>query len=83
MSQPARVVMSAPEFREALRLSMLSQREAAWMLGVGLRHVRAWCLGEYAVPHYARLIITAYREGRISAAWLQEMCGDISSAPRA
>jgi|AACY02.7.fsa_nt_gi DNA-binding transcriptional regulator YiaG len=70
--------MTGAEFRELLRQSGLRQIDAAWICGVYVRQVRAWCLGEFAVPQYAQLLIKAYAEERLPPDWL---CSNIEKDP--
>ena len=62
--------MSPEDLRAIMARSKLRQVDVAWMCGVGIRHARSWCLGRYEVPQYAQVILRAYDEGRIDAAWL-------------
>jgi hypothetical protein len=62
--------MDMREYRALLTRNELTQAQAAWMCGVGVRHARSWALGKYPVPQYAALILSAYDEGLIGADWL-------------
>lgn len=62
--------MTAGEFRRLLILSDLRQKDAAWLCGVHFRQVRAWSKGEYPVPQYAALLLSAYHEGVLTPRWL-------------
>lgn len=62
--------MTSEQFRKALLACELRQKDAAWLCGVHLRQVRAWALGEYPVPQYAALLVSAYAEGHLSPKWL-------------
>ena len=62
--------MTSGKFKELLHKNRLRQVDAAWICGVYVRQVRAWCLGECKVPQYAELLIKAYSEGLISPEWL-------------
>lgn len=62
--------MTPSGFRKLLLTCDLRQVDAAWLLGVHVRQVRAWCLGEYPVPQYASLIVSAFAEGVLSTKWL-------------
>jgi hypothetical protein len=39
-------------------------------VGVGERQVRAWVLGEYGVPQYATIILSAIDHGLLTTEWL-------------
>jgi len=62
--------MTNGEFRRVLLTCDLRQKDAAWLCGVHLRQVRAWVLGEYPVPQYAALLVSAYAQGLLSPKWL-------------
>lgn len=68
--------MTKEEFRDALVRCQLRQVDAAWICGVGERHVRAWVSGRYPVPQYAALLVTAYEQGKITANWLIKTIGE-------
>ena len=57
----------------------LTDVDVAWICGVGLRHARAWRYGEYPIPQDAALVLQAFDEGRIDAAWL---ASKITAPPR-
>jgi hypothetical protein len=62
--------MTPDDLRDVMYRTRLRQVDVAWMCGVGERHARAWCLGTYAVPQYAQLLLRAFDEGKIDSAWL-------------
>jgi DNA-binding transcriptional regulator YdaS (Cro superfamily) len=62
--------MTPEEFRGVLLSCELRQIDAAWLCGVHPRQVRAWVNGEYPVPQYASLLLSAYAEGHLSPKWL-------------
>jgi len=62
--------MMSEEFRRILLTCDLRQSDAAWLCGVHPRQVRAWVNGEYPVPQYASLLLSAYAEGLLPAKWL-------------
>lgn len=68
-----RVIVSPSDFRDLLLRCELRQIDAGWLLGVHARQVRAWCRGEYPVPQYASLLLSAYDQGLISPKWLAKM----------
>jgi hypothetical protein len=70
--------MTGPELQALLRQAGLRQLDAAWICGVYVRQVRAWCLEECEVPQYASLLIQAYVEGLITPEWL---CSKIEDEP--
>lgn len=70
--------MTGPEFQKLLHDAGLRQVDAAWICGVYVRQVRAWCLGETKVPQYAELIMQAYVENLITPEWL---CSKIDVEP--
>lgn len=69
-------ILPAQAYRELLARNRLRQDDAAWMTGVGVRQARAWGLDEWPVPQYAGLLLMAYDEGKIDAAWLISKLGD-------
>jgi hypothetical protein len=70
--------MTNLEFQKLLHDSGLRQVDAAWICGVYVRQVRAWCLGETEVPQYAELLLQAYVENLITPEWL---CSKIDVEP--
>lgn len=62
--------MTNPEFAVLMFDHGLRQSDVAWICGVNVRQVRAWVIGETAVPQYAALLLQAYVENLISPEWL-------------
>lgn len=62
-------------FRELVYRCELRQSDVAWLCGVNVRQVRAWSTGEYPVPQYATLLLTAYRDGLVPPKWLVKVIG--------
>lgn len=67
--------MSPSDLRALLLSCDLRQKDAAWLCGVHYRQIRAWGLGEYPVPPYASLILSAYAEGLLPDKWLVSKLG--------
>ena len=65
-------LLPAADLRALMGRTGLMQSDVAWMVGVGTRQARAWCLGEYAVPQYAAVILLAFEGGLITPQWLDE-----------
>lgn len=68
--------MTQRELKKYLDKHGLRQSDLAWIAGVNVRHARAWVLGEYAVPRYVELILSALRDGKITIQWIAEMSDD-------
>jgi DNA-binding transcriptional regulator YiaG len=62
--------MTPDELNAFLHRHSLRQADLAWLCGVNVRHARSWCLGQYTLPQYARLLVQAYDEGLLTPAWL-------------
>lgn len=67
--------MKPRAFREIAERHGLREVDLSWLLGVGVRHVRAWGAGEYAIPQYAALLMRAYDGGLIGDAWVADATG--------
>lgn len=67
--------MKSSDFRSLLLSCELRQIDAAWLCGVHVRQVKAWCSGEYPVPHYAAVIVSAYAEGLLPDRWVVSRLG--------
>ena len=64
------MAMSKEQLRALFLRNDLRQIDCAWIVGCGVRQARAWCLGEYALPQAAELLLRAYDQKRIDAEWL-------------
>ena len=67
--------MNHSELASIMRKHSLRQADVAWMNGVTSRQVRSWCTNSSPVPRSAAIILQAYDEGIISAAWLKAKVG--------
>ncbi len=67
--------MTKEEYRALLTRNNITQAQVGWMCGVNVRQARSWALGEYPVPQYARLLLTAFDQGLLSPEWLLETVG--------
>jgi hypothetical protein len=64
------MAMTKEQLRALLVKNDLRQIDAAWICGIGVRQMRAFCLGEYPVPQSAELLLRAYDQKKLDAEWL-------------
>jgi hypothetical protein len=65
-----REAMTKTKLRALLARNKLRQSDLAWIAGVGPRQARAWATGEYPIPQYVDLLLTAYDQGLLTDDWL-------------